>query len=109
MDTYDIEEVKDLILRDNLTAELLHSILESTTRKIELYNDEESVQILEFIIENSKVEEDVKNEINQYLDKVKQMPDNNEIYYDGKGKIYRIFFVLGILCILISIILINLK
>ena len=49
MDTYEFDEVKDIIENRRLTTEILNSILESTTRKIDLFDDVESRKILAFL------------------------------------------------------------
>ena len=49
MDTYEFDEVKDIIENRRLTTEILNSILESTTRKIDLFDDVESRKILTFL------------------------------------------------------------
>lgn len=109
MDVYSIEEVKRIIEEDNLTADILHSILESTTRRIEIYNDEESVEILRYIYDSAKLNEDVKLEIFQYLEGLKEEGSDNDGYYEENGKFYKIFIVTGFLLIIIGIIFISFK
>ena len=71
MDTYEFDEVKDIIENRRLTTEILNSILESTTRKIDLFDDVESRKILAFLKESNDVPVKVKVYIDDFLKKYK--------------------------------------
>ena len=67
MDNYSLDEVKNIIENDNLSAYMLRSMLDNAIRRIELYSDEESIEILEYILKNAVISLEVKEEISKYL------------------------------------------
>ena len=78
MDTYEFDEVKDIIENRRLTTEILNSILESTTRKIDLFDDVESRKILTFLKESNDVPVKVKVYIDDFLKKYKNSFNEEE-------------------------------
>ena len=67
MDSYKLEEVKMLIDKNLLTGDILKNILTSSTRRIELYDNEESVDILKYLSKADCVPLETKEEINKFL------------------------------------------
>jgi len=102
MDDYSLNEVKDIIKEDNLSANILRSILDNTTRRIEIYNDDESVEILKYILENAEISEDVKSEINKYLDLVSSV--SSEVVEEEKNKVGNLFLIFLVLLFVVFII-----
>ena len=80
MDNYSLEEVKMLISENKITPEVFKNILKSASRRLELYNDSDDLEILKFLSQNKVVPDKIKKEINSYLaiyDKVNNK--NNEV------------------------------
>ena len=67
MDNYNLDDVKILIDKGLVTPEVLKNILKSTTRRIELYNDNDDVQILKYLSSHDSIPKETKEEINKYL------------------------------------------
>lgn len=67
MDNYSFEEVKSLINKNLVTPEVLKNILNSTTRRLELYDDKDDLKILQYLSDSELVPIETKEEINKYL------------------------------------------
>ena len=80
MDSYKLDEVKMLFDKNLLTTDILKRILESSKRRIELYDDEESIEILKYLNTLDIIPEDIQDEINKYL------ADYNASIIDNKEK-----------------------
>ena len=80
MDSYKLDEVKILFDKNLLTTDILKRILESSKRRIELYDDEESIEILKYLNTLDIIPEDIQDEINKYL------ADYNASIIDNKEK-----------------------
>ena len=94
--------VKDIIENRRLTTEILNSILESTTRKIDLFDDVESRKILTFLKESNDVPVKVKVYIDDFLKKYKNSFNEEE---EKENKFYPYMYViLGLLMIIIGIV-----
>lgn len=109
MDNYSLEEVKMLISENKITPEVFKNILKSASRRLELYNDKDDLEILKFLSQNKLVPEKTKKEINKYLliyDKANNT--NNAITKKNTNRrritiitILTIALVLIIICILL--------
>lgn len=100
MDTYKLDEVKDIIEKRRLTTEILNSILESTTRKIDLFDDVESKEILSFLKESNDVPVKVKVYIDDFLKTYKNSLNEEE----SENKFYPYMYViLGLLMVMLGI------
>ena len=112
MDDYSLEEVKKIVESDKLTAFILRAILDNATRRIEIYNDEECIEILKYLLENANFDSknSIKEEIKNYLEKVNNIDNhgNSEIIENvdniDKGSNLKTFvvavFLLVIVCVL---------
>ena len=67
MDNYSLEEVKMLIEKNMLTGDILKNIFTSTTRRIDLYDTKECIDILKYLATQECVPDDTKEEIDKYL------------------------------------------
>lgn len=67
MDNYNLEEVKMLIDKNLVTPEVLKNILKSTTRRLELYDDQDDLSILKYLSDCELIPKEAKEEINKYL------------------------------------------
>ncbi len=67
MDNYKLEEVKNIIENNILSPEVLENILKSSTRRIETYDDEESVEILNYLSKCETIPQETREHINKYL------------------------------------------
>ncbi len=102
MDTYEFDEVKDIIENRRLTTEILNSILESTTRKIDLFDDVESRKILAFLKESNDVPVKVKVYIDDFLKKYTNSLNEED---EKENRFYPYMYViLGLLMIIIGIV-----
>lgn len=104
MDNYDLEEVKMIIQEERMSSNILKSILENTTRRIEIYDDEESFDILKYILENANIDLDTKQEIEKYLNKCSDIIERDEeLETTSSSNLPWIFIVSGIIFILLSV------
>lgn len=67
MDNYTLNEVKMLIDKKMMKPEILNNILKSTTRRIELYDDKDDLEILKYLKNNETIPKKTKEEIDKYL------------------------------------------
>ena len=67
MDNYNLEEVKSLMDKNLITPDVLKNILKSTTRRLELYDDQDDLNILKYLSDSELVPKEAKEEINKYL------------------------------------------
>lgn len=105
MDDYSLNEVKDIIKDDNLSADILRSILDNTTRRIEIYNDDESIEILKYILENAEISEEVKVEINKYLDLVSSVSSETKEEEKKDSNLFLIFMLLMLVIFIVVFLL----
>lgn len=106
MDNYTIDEVKKIIQANLLTKEVLNSIIESSIRRIEIFGDKDSIEILEFLKSNQMTPLEVKNDIEKFLDNYRN--DFSSIFdshYYEESKSYLFYIIIGIMFILLGIIL----
>ena len=67
MDNYNLDEVKKLINSNLVTPEVFNNILKSTTRRLELYDDKDDLNILLYLSQCELVPKETKEEIDKYL------------------------------------------
>ena len=67
MDSYKLDEIKMLIDKNLLNSEVLINILNSTKRRIELYDDEDSVEVLKYLSTSDIVPNKTKEDINKFI------------------------------------------
>lgn len=106
MDNYTVDEVKKIIQANLLTKEVLNSIIESSIRRIEIFGDKDSIEILEFLKSNQMTPLEVKNDIEKFLDNYHN--DFSSIFdshYCEERKSYLFYIIIGIMFILLGIIL----
>lgn len=106
MDNYTVDEVKKIIQANLLTKEVLNSIIESSIRRIEIFGDKDSIEILEFLKSNQVTPLEVKNDIEKFLDNYHN--DFSSIFdshYYEERKSYLFYIIIGIMFILLGIIL----
>lgn len=112
MDSYSLDEVKMLIDKDLLTNDVLKNILISSKRRLELYDDSESLNILRFLATNDLIPEEVKEEINKYIAEynsstIREKEDediNNKVINWRVVLVYALIFTLAICVIALYII-----
>ena len=110
MDNYSFEEVKSLINKNLVTPEVLKNILNSTTRRLELYNDKDDLKILQYLSDSELVPIETKDEINKYLAVYNNYTINNvlqtkEAKEERKPSMIIIFSLIIALFVLIFLIL----
>lgn len=90
MDNYTLNEVKMLIDKKMMKPEILKNILKSTTRRIELYDDEDDLEILKYLANNEAIPKKTKEEIDKYLKEYEKFnKDKDEINIEKKDIIYK--------------------
>ncbi len=67
MDSYSLDEIKNIIDENLLTPEVLKNILKSTTRRIEVKGDMSAIEILKYLSNCKSIPDDTKDNINKYL------------------------------------------
>ncbi len=109
MDNYSLEEVKKIVEEERLSSNILHSIIESTTRKINLSDDCESLEILEYINDKAKIPDDVKKEISSYLDKYKSARVDSVKPFEIDNKKYFISIIVSLVVIVILVLIMYMR
>ncbi len=105
MDSYSLDEVKMLIEKNLLTGEILKNILTSCTRRIELYDNSESLDILKYLKDASCVPDETKEELSKFLSEY----DNSKMEEDSSQKIkeeisnWKIILLYGLVITLIVV------
>lgn len=105
MDNYSLEEVKLLIDENKISPEVFNNILKSASRRLELYNDKDDLEILRFLSENKIVPKSIRKEINGYLEsyyKINNMV-NEKNKKNGKKRTKTVIIMLIIAIVLIII------
>lgn len=104
MDNYDLEEVKMIIQEERLSSNILKSILENTTRRIEIYADEESYEILKYILNEAQIDTDTKEEIEKYLNRCKNdTVESIQTEEENESTLPWIFIISGIIFLLLGV------
>lgn len=104
MDNYELEEVKMIIQEERLSSNILKSILENSTRRIEIYDDEESYEILKYILNTAQINQDTKDEIEKYLNRCsKDAIEKEEFEETNESALPWIFIISGIVFLLLGI------
>lgn len=106
MDNFTMKEVERIVNDGLLSAEILHSIFESTTRKIEMYNDVESINILKYLEGENSIPEEVRFEIRDFLynyDKYKSSLVSND---DVSNSSYVFYIITGVILIVVGVFLV---
>lgn len=101
MDNYNLDDVKILIDKGLLTTDVLKNILKSTTRRIELYNDNDDVQILKYLSSHDSIPDETKEEINKYLSVYNEHEIDN---VEDKKINYKLIIIYSVLISLILLI-----
>ena len=110
MDSFTIEEVKNLVKSNLISENILNNILDSTIRKIELYNDDDSIEILKYLKEIEIVPISFKKEIELFLSKHEKRTEYLEQLEDeSNNKQYVIYIVTGIISIITGIFILFIK
>ncbi len=112
MDNYTLNEVKMLIDKKMLKPEILNNILKSTTRRIELYDDSDDLEILKYLSNNDSIPKGTKEEINKYLQEYESYNiDKEEKSNERKSllnkKVIAVTLVLLLIIILIALLIIH--
>lgn len=79
MDNYSLEDVKKLVEKKLITSDVLKNILESTTRRLELYNDPDDLAILKYLSSCKSVPKTTKSDINKYLSEYDKITVENKL------------------------------
>lgn len=112
MDNYTLNDIKNLLENNMLDSEMLKHIFENTTRRIDLYDDNESIEILKLLSNEDAIPEGTKKEINKYLDKYfefreNELKQNEEKIEKVDSKIVAIYVVLSVIIIALLIFIIK--
>lgn len=109
MDNYKLNEVKNIIDNNLLEPEVLENILKSSTRRIETYDDQESLDILKYLVTCDIIPRDTKEHINKYLAEYNtcKIENNSKLEEErvGFNKIMFMYIMIVILLIVLIIIL----
>ena len=107
MDSYKLDEIKMLIDKNLLNSDVLINILNSTKRRIELYDDEESVNILKYLSTSDIIPEQTKEDINKYLAEYNSsvIKDNEEEVINNKVINWRVVLIYSLIITLVIIII----
>ena len=104
MDDYRLEEVKTIIENNLLTPEVLENILKNSTKRIELYNDIEAVEILKYLKSDVTVTIKTKEDIDNYLINYKEY--NEESSNNNVEKKNIRIMILYLIILILSIVLV---
>lgn len=104
MDDYKLEEVKTIIEKNLLTPEVLENILKNSTKRIELYNDIEAVEILKYLKSDETVPIKTKEDIDNYLINYKEY--NEESSNNNVEKKNIRIMILYLIILILSIVLV---
>lgn len=112
MDNYSLKEVKMLIEKNLVSPEVFKNILNSTTRRLELYNDDDDLKILQYLSSCEVVPSDTKEEINKYLAlydsyKIKSDDNVNISKDERKSGVIIVFSVIVFLIVLFLLLILN--
>lgn len=112
MDNYSLKEVKMLMNNNLVTPDVLKNILNSTTRRLELYHDKDDLEILKYLSRSSLVPSDTKEEIDKYLAlydsyNVMTHESEKESIEQRKGGIILIFSLILFLLVLCVLLFLN--
>ena len=106
MDNYTIDEVKRIIQSNLLTKEVLNSIVESSTRRIEIFGDKNSIEILKFLKDIQTVPLEIKNDIDNFLNNCQNSISNvDSLYYNDENKSYLFYLIIGSIFVLLGALL----
>lgn len=106
MDNYTLSEVKMLIDKKMLKPEILNNILKSTTRRIELYDDKDDLEILKYLSNNNSIPKATKEEINKYLSEYENYNvDKNNDFIEKKSLINKKVIMVTLVLLLILILM----
>lgn len=106
MDNYTLSEVKMLIDKKMMKPEILNNILKSTTRRIELYDDKDDIEILRYLSNNESIPKATKEEIDKYLSEYENYNrDKNKISIEKKNIISKKVIIVYLVILIILIIL----
>lgn len=106
MDNYTLNEVKMLIDKKMMKPEILNNILKSTTRRVELYDDKDDIEILKYLANNESIPKTTKEEIDKYLKEYENYKsDKNEISIESRKINKKVTIVFSIILIILTIIL----
>lgn len=78
MDNYSLNDVKNLIDKNLINSDILKNILESTTRRIELYQDIDDINILKLLLDCKVIPSKTKEEIRKYLNEYEKIVIEND-------------------------------
>lgn len=112
MDNYKLSEVKNIIDNNLLTPEVLETILKSSTRRVDNYDDKEAIEILEFLTKEKTIPKSTKEQIEKYLAEYntnKIEDSTNEEIKKINPKKLTILYVVVILALIIFVILLYLN
>lgn len=104
MDDYRLEEVKTIVENNLLTPEVLENILKNSTKRIELYNDIEAVEILKYLKSDVTVPIKTKEDIDNYLINYKKY--NGESLNNNVEKKNIRIMILYLIILILSIVLV---
>lgn len=112
MDSYKLEDVKKIIEKNLLSPEVLKNILKSTTRRIENYDDNEAVEILNYLSNNDAVPAETKEELNKYLSEynnyhIAEVEKGKDIANNGNNRLTIIYVLIIILLVVVIISFLN--
>ena len=112
MDNYSLKEVKMLINGNLVTPDVLKNILNSTTRRIELYHDKDDLEILKYLSRSELVPGETKEEIDKYLAlydsyNIKTSESEKESIEQRKGGVILVFSIIVFLIVLFILLLVN--
>lgn len=106
MDNYTMDDVKTLIDSNMLSPEVLHLIFESTTRKLNTYKDDNSLDILNYLEKSSDIPLEIRNEIRNFLSTYNDSDlIENTLTEKSESKISAFYIVIGILTLLLGIVI----
>ncbi len=106
MDNYTVNEVEKIIQENLLTNDVLTSIIESSIRRIEIFNDKEGIEILNFLKNDKKISLNIKNDIDKFLNNYQNnLSYISDSYSTSESKSYLFYLIVGILFTILGIIL----
>ena len=109
MDSYSLDEIKNIIDKNLLTPEVLKNVLKSTTRRIEVKGDMSAVEILKYLSNCKSIPEDTRDNINKYLAEYDSFLIKNQKKDDEKNNVSRVvllyLLIVAILAFIVFLIL----
>lgn len=105
MDNFSLKDVKMLIETKTITEANIKAIIESCNRNIYLYLDNKSLEILKYLKENVKLDNEQKSNIKYSIENFGKETVTDESDFDYSEKHGLMYIICGIVTLIVGIII----